>query len=239
MDNRNHNYIARARLNRGYTQGQLADYLGVSRPTYINIELGRKIPSISQAKTLAKILSLDLEEIFESANLRFSSPTNFLDQIQKHKQFIIDCLYFYEYEISKSKLVKLIFLIDLDNFSKYGRPITNFTYIKYKNKPTADAFFAVIDDLEEEGLISRGYSYNAVSFNCKSNIASRSMLKKEEIETIRDNCKKWRSRSDLDLDYFMGQLPIWRESKEGDTIIYDKNSEIIERTRKFEDLFLS
>ena len=58
------NSVAELRLRRGWTQGDLASRLGVSRQTIISIERDRYDPSLPLAFRLAAIFELPVEEIF-------------------------------------------------------------------------------------------------------------------------------------------------------------------------------
>ena len=50
--------IEKARSLRGYSQEQVARALGVSRPTYVNNESGKKELTITQAKALSAMLCI-------------------------------------------------------------------------------------------------------------------------------------------------------------------------------------
>lgn len=58
------NDIAVRRAERGLSQAQLADALGVSRQTVISIEKGRFDPSLPLAFRLAALFGAPIEEIF-------------------------------------------------------------------------------------------------------------------------------------------------------------------------------
>jgi len=53
------------RAARGWSQGDLADRLGVSRQTVNAIETGKYDPSLPLAFGIAKVFDLAIEEIFE------------------------------------------------------------------------------------------------------------------------------------------------------------------------------
>ncbi len=55
--------VHRARYN--YTQGELADKIGVSRQTINSIESGKYVPSTVLALKLARTFDVTTEEIFE------------------------------------------------------------------------------------------------------------------------------------------------------------------------------
>lgn len=57
-----------ARKNAGFTQQDMADELGVSRPTYAGIEANPDKATVLQAKRICEILSRPYERIFFSRN---------------------------------------------------------------------------------------------------------------------------------------------------------------------------
>lgn len=58
------NRLAELRVQRGWTQQELADQVEVSRQTIISLENGRYNPSILLAFRLSKLLGEAIEEIF-------------------------------------------------------------------------------------------------------------------------------------------------------------------------------
>ena len=52
------------RAERGWTQGQLADALDVSRQTINSIEKGKYDPSLPLAFAIARLFGLKIEEVF-------------------------------------------------------------------------------------------------------------------------------------------------------------------------------
>lgn len=59
------NTLARSRQDKGYSQQQLADELGVSRQTVISIEKGRYDPSLPLAFKLAALFGCKIEDLFD------------------------------------------------------------------------------------------------------------------------------------------------------------------------------
>jgi putative transcriptional regulator len=60
------NIIRELRAQRGWTQGDLADQLEVSRQTVNALETGRYDPSLPLAFALAKLFKRKIEDIFVS-----------------------------------------------------------------------------------------------------------------------------------------------------------------------------
>lgn len=58
------NHVRRLREERGWSQGQLAAALDVSRQTVNAIENGRYDPSLPLAFAIAKLFKLKIEDIF-------------------------------------------------------------------------------------------------------------------------------------------------------------------------------
>jgi len=59
------NRLKELRAERGWSQADLADQLGVSRQTVISIERGKYDPSLPLAFAVAKAFGRAIEEIFE------------------------------------------------------------------------------------------------------------------------------------------------------------------------------
>lgn len=59
-----HKYLTVFRKQRGYTQAQLADKLGISRSTYANYESGSRSPDFETLERISDILNCTLDELF-------------------------------------------------------------------------------------------------------------------------------------------------------------------------------
>ena len=59
-------FIHEQRTRRNMTQEYLASRLGVSRPTYMHIERGERELTVSEAKTLAAVFSMSLEDFLDA-----------------------------------------------------------------------------------------------------------------------------------------------------------------------------
>ena len=57
------------RYAKGYTQQVLADAAGISRDTYQNIESGRSDPRASTLQSIAKVLGVEVQDLFGEAEM--------------------------------------------------------------------------------------------------------------------------------------------------------------------------
>jgi DNA-binding XRE family transcriptional regulator len=60
--------LREARENAGYSQQEMADKLGVSRPTYAGIEANPDRATVLQARRICQLLSRSYERIFFDKN---------------------------------------------------------------------------------------------------------------------------------------------------------------------------
>ena len=59
-----HNRVKELRVQRGWTQQQLADAVGVSRQSINSIERNRYVPSLLLALTFSRVFDTSTDEIF-------------------------------------------------------------------------------------------------------------------------------------------------------------------------------
>ncbi len=63
-----HEFAIEARKEKGMTQGDVADKARMTRASYCNIELGKRVPSVKLAKRIATVLDVDWTKFFENIN---------------------------------------------------------------------------------------------------------------------------------------------------------------------------
>lgn len=58
--------LKQIRLNNGWTQQYVADYLGITKATYSNIETGKRNPSLDLALRIQKMFGVSIENLLEN-----------------------------------------------------------------------------------------------------------------------------------------------------------------------------
>lgn len=58
--------LKQIRLNNGWTQQYVADYLGITKATYSNIETGKRNPSLNLALQIQKMFGTSIENLLEN-----------------------------------------------------------------------------------------------------------------------------------------------------------------------------
>ena len=215
--------IAQARASRGLTQAQVADAVGVSRPTYIKIETGKKEPTLSQAELLTTALGISLDDLL-SRDGASATPSDVIAATEKYKQIISNAIRFgadSDGRITKTKLAKLVYLIDFINYYETERSMSHMTYRKLPHGPVSNVYFRALDEMEDAGAIAREARGQAIMFSLtERDEAPRSRLSDQELSLIKRICQAWRGRSTSEIvEFTHGQTP-WQTCYSGEAIPY-------------------
>ena len=117
-----------ARTARGLTQDQVAQAIGLARPTYALIESGKRDVTLSQAETLAALLRISVDELRGVGIPVFNTETS----MEKYKQMILNALEAgadKDGKITKTKLAKLVYLADFTWYYNHLVPMSGMKHI--------------------------------------------------------------------------------------------------------------
>ena len=158
-----------------FSQEHLADELSISRPTYMQIEKGERELTISEAKKLASIFDMSLEDFLagkESVNpvitiqrkkeverkdkneIRINIPQ---EKAQKFEQVLLYILAKIggKPNIGQTVLYKLLYFIDFDYYEKFEEQLIGAKYIKNHYGPTPLMFAKLVDRLEKKSKVEK------------------------------------------------------------------------------------
>jgi len=209
-------------LARGYSQEQVARALGVSRPTYSNIETGKKDLTLRQAQALSSMLRIGLDEIMGVAD-GSSVFSDVLKATDKYKQMIQNSLKYGaddDGRITKTKLAKIVYLADFTWYYLNSSPMSGMSYRKLPRGPVADVFFRALDELEEDGAIIREPRGKAILFSLLEKEAPSGRLSDDEIRLIEKIGMAWRHKSTDDIVNFTHEQLPWQICRDGEVIPY-------------------
>lgn len=198
-------FIKSLREERGLSQQEVADKLGMSRPSYISVEKGTKELSLSEAQKLANIFGISLKDL----------ELGFSPNYEKYKEMILSFLRFFSLKgdgkVPKTKLAKLLYLADFAWFYEKMESMSGMQYRRIKYGPVPDLYFRALDELEEEGRISRDNKKSdivLISENDGSKREKLNKINKEELDLIKKIAKKWQNKKTAEIVNFThGQLP--------------------------------
>ena len=225
-----------------FSQEQLADALGISRPTYMQIEKGERELTISEAKKLAGIFSLSLESflinntsapkevvIESSAKQEKESDIRIVMPRANVKKFKEVLLYVLSKvgakpNIGETALYKLLYFIDFDFYEKFEEQLTGARYIKNHYGPTPIEFKKIVENMEEKKEIERVKS-SYFQYEQKKYLPRREpdlrALSAQEIKHIDEVLARLSDKNANELsDYSHNDVP-WKVHKSGEIISYE------------------
>ncbi|MBP6914389.1 DUF4065 domain-containing protein [Candidatus Parcubacteria bacterium] len=199
--------IKKLRLERGFSQDQIAKTIGVSRPTYTAIESGKQELSLEEAKKLATLFSIGVDELLSGS----------IPNIQKYKHMILTFLRMNvsrDGKIPKTKLAKLLYLSDFAWFYHSLESMSGMQYRKIVYGPVPDIFFRVLDELEEDGkiIIDRKFDDGKDIFLVSESESNKNekiqTISNEEKDLMKKIAKKWKNKKTQEIVNFThNQLP--------------------------------
>jgi len=168
-------FIQQQRAKRDMTQEYLASELGISRPTYMQIERGERELTISEAKRLAEIFDIPFDNFLEGkgnaktvvriegkkkqkqetkGEIRISVPQEKAEKFEQTLLYIIAKIGG-KPNIGQTVLYKLLYFIDFDYYEKFEEQLIGAKYIKNHYGPTPVMFAKFIERLEKQGKVEK------------------------------------------------------------------------------------
>jgi DNA-binding XRE family transcriptional regulator len=210
MTNKYIQKIKELRIKKRLSQEQVAQAIGVSRPTYTAIEAGKKQDlDLGEAQKLAKFFGITLNELISGT----------IEDIEKYKQMILTYL---RMEISttrggrvpKTKLAKLLYLADFAWFYDHLESMSGMPYKKFPYGPVPDTFFRVLDELENDEKITidrireDGKDVFLISESESNKNEKITAISDKEKELMKKIAEKWRDKRTQEIVNFThNQLP--------------------------------
>jgi transcriptional regulator with XRE-family HTH domain len=209
MINEYREIIKELRTKYNFSQEQVANAIGVSRPTYTAIESGKQKLDIEEAKKLANLYSMGVDELLSGR----------IPDIEKYKQMILLYLRMNltdkkDGKVTKTKLAKLLYLADFSWYYEHLKSMSGMQYRKITYGPVPDTFFRAIDELENDGkiLIERknddGKEMSLISESEGNRNEKVTKVSSEEKRLLGAIARKWQDKKTKDIVNFThNQLP--------------------------------
>jgi len=163
-------FIQQLRKKYNLTQEFLASELGISRPTYLQIEQGERDLTIPEARKIADIFNIDFNSFLESKDsspeveikknktksksespgMRISVPQKNLDKFKEVLLYILSKVGG-KPNVGETVLYKLLYFIDFDFYEKFEEQLIGATYMKNHYGPTPIEFRVIVDDMAKKG----------------------------------------------------------------------------------------
>ncbi|MBL7156014.1 MAG: DUF4065 domain-containing protein [Candidatus Pacebacteria bacterium] len=231
------------RKENSFSQDYIARELGMSRPTYAQIEQGERELTITEARKLASIFSISLEDflagkksqykvIIEQQKNKISGKSCDLQirvtkkNLEKFKQILLYILgkVGSKPNIGETVLHKLLYFIDFDYYEKFEESLMGATYIKNHHGPTSIELKGVISDMQKNGEIeivkSQYFKYDQKKY-LPIKRPNLNVLSAREIEHIDGVLARLSDKNAKEIeDYSHNDIP-WKVAKNGKSLSYE------------------
>ncbi len=199
-------------------QAEVAEYLGITRQTFSKIEKGTIEPSLWQAVKLSQLLDVEIDNFIESDIKTTATKATDWEKYKQIIQFFIENGNFRKW-IPKTKLAKLCYLADFAWYYLNLESLTNLEYRRIQQWPVPDAFFRVIDELENEEAISLSLEWKAHLYSNISFVKTNKLCL-EEKSLLGKIARKWKKSNTQEIvDFTHEQLP-WMICEDKEIIPY-------------------
>lgn len=237
-----HTFLLELRNNQGISQAFVAEKIGVSRASYIEIEKGVKELTLSQANTIAEIFNTTLAELISGERISdvkvsikdvFEKKENQeirIDVPQKNlKKFKEVLLYVLEKVGSKSNvgmtvLYKLLYFIDFDYYEKFEEQLVGATYIKNHFGPTPVEFKKIVELMELKGeleTVKSKYFLHEQTKYLPRREPDISVLNAKEIKHIDEVLSRLSDKSATELSEYSHKDVPWITAEDGRPLSYE------------------
>jgi len=224
-------FIKQLRKKHSLTQEFLASKIGISRPTYLQIEKGERDLTITEAQKLADIFGVLFDDFTQGKETpapkivlekkakpkevkqeaRISVPQENIVKLKETLLYILEKIGALP-NIGEAVICKILYFIDFDYYEKYEEQLLGATYIKNHHGPTPAAFTEIIKQMERDNdlirVVKKYFQYDQKKYlpRRKADLSVFSAREKElideEIERFKDfNASRIKEYSHKDVPW--------------------------------------
>lgn len=207
-------FIQGQRKKHGLTQEFLASKLNISRPTYVQLEQGKRDLTITEAKMLSDIFGISLNDFLnskeasvhvdiekskvveknEKEDIRINIPQQRADKFRQVLLYILKKVGG-KPNVGMTVIYKILYFIDFDYYEKYEDQLMGLVYLKNHHGPTPRLFENLIEEMIKKGEVeivkSKFYQYPQTKYLINPQVdPDLSILNGKEKEHIDDELQR-------------------------------------------------
>jgi len=237
-------FIQQERKKRSITQEEMASQIGVSRPTYVQIEQGAREITVSEAQKIADIFEMTrddfLSERATSVIVKFTKKKVKLQEVenemrinvpQKNLEKFKEVLLYIlskvggKPNVGETVLYKLLYFIDFDFYEKYEEQLIGATYIKNHHGPTPIEFKSIVEEMIQHGelvqVAGKYFDYPQRKYLSLREADLTKLKDARELQHIDEVLARLGDKNATELsDYSHDDIP-WIVAKEGKPLEYE------------------
>jgi len=236
-------FILEQRGKYNMTQEFLASKIGVSRPTYVQIEQGERDLTIPEAKKLADIFGIDFNDFIqgedgamkaeikevaqkvklEKPGMRINIPKKNLKKFKEVLLYILSRVGGRP-NVGEAVIYKLLYFIDFDFYEKFEEQLIGATYIKNHYGPTPVEFKGIVDEMiKNKEIVKVDNKY--FDYPQKKYLAVRrpnlEVLSGREIEHIDDVLARLADKNANEMKNYSHEDIPWKAAEDGKPLSYE------------------
>lgn len=233
-------FIQQLRKKHNLTQEYLASEIGISRPTYMQIECGERELTVSEAKKLADIFDMPLNNFLAGKEPKRNviiekEPVKKLVDLQirvteknlnKFKQVLLYILGKVggKPNVGETVLHKLLYFIDFDYYEKFEENLMGATYIKNHHGPTSVELGSIIKEMQKQGELeavnSQYFKYQQKKYLPRKR-PNLDILSAREIKHIDDVLARLSDKNAAEIENYSHEDIPWKSAQEGQPLSYE------------------
>ncbi|MYG40975.1 MAG: DUF4065 domain-containing protein [Nitrospira sp. SB0677_bin_15] len=233
-------FIQRQRVERNMTQAYLASELGMSRPTYMHIERGERELTIIEARTLAGIFDMSLDDFLAGREPRHTVTLTKLParktgdlriRVEKKNLDIFKQVLLYvlnkvggKPNVGEVVLHKLLYFIDFDYYEKFEENLMGATYIKNHHGPTSVELGKILEEMQKDREIevvnSQYFKYTQKKYLPlkRPNLA---ILSARDVEHIDGVLARLSDKNAKEMELYSHEDIPWKSAQDGQPLSYE------------------
>ncbi|MFZ9221392.1 MAG: helix-turn-helix domain-containing protein [Sediminibacterium sp.] len=235
------NRLAQFRKAKDYSQEELASTIGISRPSLVQIESGKRNIDILEMQKFANTLGFSIDEFLTANPDQLSEPqTEYLTTPKKaqrrksvpvfdFEKFTNCLLYVLEKTagkpgIDEKQINSLFYFIDFNYYEIYETHLSSSTYRKRLNLPIIEKIDSLVNQLiNDEAIIRIKTSREKKSINRLIPLKNADLqhLKASEVEMMDMVCEQMSNWSASKLETYTQEDVPCKATKEGDSINFE------------------
>ncbi len=234
-------FIQQLRKKNNLTQEFLASKIGVSRPTYMQIEQGERDLTITEAKKLSDIFGVLFEDFLagnaperkvvlekrpkqkSSGDLQIRVTSRNLEKFRQVLLYVLGKVGS-KPNVGETVLHKLLYFIDFDYYEKFEENLMGATYIKNYHGPTSVELKDVIANMEKnkeiEAIKSQYFKYEQKKY-LPLKRPNLDKFSAREIEHIDEVLARLADKNAKEIEnYSHNDIP-WKVAEDGKPLSYE------------------
>ncbi len=239
----NPHHLRRLRTKLRLSQEHLATEIGISRPTYLQIEKGERDLTVTEAQKLAGIFGMSLEDFLggkepyialpklsakqkaveEKSEMRINVPKENMEKFREVLLYILQKIGA-KPNVGETVLYKILYFIDFDFYEKFEEQLMGLRYIKNHHGPSPTGFTQMVAQMEKDGDLvrvkSRYFQYDQKKYIPRRD-ADLSKIDSRELQHIDMELSRFSGMNAAQIrEYSHGDLP-WKVHKMGESLDYE------------------